>query len=111
MKTRNYFLLCLLLSAAFFMNSCNKDGGGDKLEDQNVPQNRTEAEQQISGKWSLSGSGDVKSIEFTSNNTYVLEVSSESDLVQFSSAASQVSDFSSSKINKQASIGPLSIAP
>jgi len=107
MKTRNYFLLCLLLSAAFFMNSCSKDGGEDKLEDQNVPQNRTEAEQQISGKWSLSGSGDVKSIEFTSNNTYVLEVSSESELVPFSSAASQGSNVSSLKINKLASLGPI----
>lgn len=110
MKTRNYFLLCLLLSTTLFMNSCSKDGDGkDKLEDQNVPQNRAEAEQQISGKWTLSGSGDVKSIEFTSNSTYVLEVSTESDLVPFAGINRQVSDFSSLKVkdSKLASIGPI----
>src|SRR5690606_14523352 len=114
-KTRNYFLLCLLLSTTLFMNSCSKDGGGDKPEDQNVPQNRAEAEQKISGKWSLSGSGDVKSIEFTSNSTYVLEVSTESDLVPFAGINRQVSDFSSlkvkdSKLASGGSIGTLAVA-
>src|SRR5690606_36822825 len=58
-------------------------------------------------QWSLSGSGDVKSIESTSNNTYVLEVSSDWELVPFSSAASQGSNVSSLKINKLASLGAI----
>lgn len=107
MKTKNYFFLILLLCTAFSLSSCSKeDGGDDKIEEPNVPQNKAEAEQKIKGKWELSGSGDIKSIEFMDNSTYIMEVDAASTLFSAVRTNTSLNGFGI-KNSKIASISPL----
>lgn len=95
MKTKNYFLLTLLLCTAFTISSCSKeDGGGeDKTEEQHVPQSKAEAEQKIKGKWELSGSGEIKSLEFMDNGIYIMEVDAASTLFVAGKAPRSLNSF------------------
>ncbi len=102
MKTKNYFFLTLLLCATIIISSCSKegDGGEDKTEEQNVPQNKAETEQKIKGKWELSGLGEIKSLEFMDNGTYIMEVDAASRLFVAGKATNSLNnwDFKKEKI-------------
>lgn len=87
-KATNYFLIILLVLTAFATTSCSESdllGDEDRKEEQQVPASKAEAEEKIEGKWNLSGSGDVQSVEFLADGTYILEVSAGSQLTPSSS--------------------------
>lgn len=66
--------------------SCSKElddngDGGDVDTEEQLPANKAETEQKIKGKWNVSASGEVRSIEFLNDDNYVLEVNASSPLV------------------------------
>lgn len=65
--------------------SCSKDGDddGDIIDptEEQLPINKQDAEAKIKGKWDVSTSGEVRSIEFLEEDTYILEVDASSSLV------------------------------
>lgn len=87
----NLFTLLMVCSLLFM--SCSKelddngDGGNVGTEEQ-LPANKAETQQKIKGKWNVSASGEVRSIEFLNEENYVLEVNASSSLVAGNFSAS-----------------------
>jgi len=77
MKNRTFIrLMALMMIFSFVSVSCSKDGDDDiiDLTEEQLPANKQDAEAKIKGKWNISASGDVRSIEFIDGNAYILEV-------------------------------------
>ncbi|MCC2599674.1 hypothetical protein [Sphingobacterium sp. FBM7-1] len=78
MKSRTFIrFMMLMMSISFLALSCSKDNHGDTIIDETeeqLPENRQDAETRINGKWQISEGDDVRSIEFLDGNTYVIEV-------------------------------------
>lgn len=77
-------LIALMMVFSFMYISCSKDGDDDDIIDQTeeqLPANKQDAEEKIKGKWDVSASGEVRSLEFIEGNTYILEVSASSSLL------------------------------
>lgn len=77
-------LIALMMVFSCMCISCSKDGDDDDIIDQTeeqLPANKEDAEAKIKGKWEVSASGEVRSLEFIEGNTYILEVSASSSLV------------------------------
>lgn len=70
---RTIFLLSLA-SSVLYIGACSKDDDPGQ-EQTELPSNETEARQRISGKWNVAASGEVRSIEFIEDGTYILETS------------------------------------
>lgn len=82
MKAKSYFYLILLFCTTFSLASCSKDDNGDdNTAQEDTPKNQAEAQEKIQGKWELSGSGDIQSVEFINDNTYILQISANSNLL------------------------------
>lgn len=80
---KTWILSLVLFSVLFGFTACSDkdgDGPGDDVQEQELPKDKVEAQNRVSGKWNLSGSGEVRSIEFLSENFYVLEVSADASL-------------------------------
>lgn len=80
---RTWNLSIILLCTLFSFTACSdKDGNGpeEDPQEEQLPTNKAEAENKVSGKWNLSGSGEVRSIEFLNENFYVLEVSADASI-------------------------------
>lgn len=82
LKTLNAIAICILT-----LSACKKDNSqNDKEEiidptEETIPANKHEAAAKINGKWSISSTGEVQSIEFLDENTYIMQVLPSSPLV------------------------------